>query len=50
MGSEHRCRKAEALCTRLSEKDAKNEDTGQTGLKRLQRKKEENEKGKRKVA
>ena len=38
------------VCARLSEKDAKNEDTGQTGLKRLQRKKEENEKGKRKVA
>ncbi|QUB89880.1 hypothetical protein [Prevotella denticola] len=50
MGSEHRCRKAEALCARLSEKDAKNEDTGQTALKRLQKKKEEAGKGKRKVA
>ena len=47
MGSECRCRKAEALCARLSEKDAKNEDTGQTGLKRLQKKKEETGKGKK---
>lgn len=49
MGSERRCRKAEALCARPSEKDAKNEDAGQTGLKRLQRKKEETGKGKREV-
>lgn len=48
MGSERRCRKAEALCARPSEKNAKDEDAGQTGLKRLQRKKKKPEKEKRK--
>ena len=50
MGSERRCRKAEALCARPSEKDAKNEDAGQTALKRLQRKKKKPKKEKKKVA
>lgn len=50
MGSERRCRKAEALYARPSEKDAKNEDAGQTGLKKITEEKEETEKGKREVA
>lgn len=50
MGSERRCRKAEALCTRPPEKDAKNEDAGRTGLKKITEEKEETGKGKREVA
>lgn len=46
MRSECRCRKAEALCARPSEKDAKNEDAGQTGLKKITEEKEETEKEK----
>ena len=46
MRSERRCRKAEALCARPSEKDAKNEDAGQTGLKKITEEKEETGKGK----
>ena len=47
MRSEHRCRKAEVLCARLSEKDAKNEDAGQTGLKKITEEKRRNRKRKK---
>ena len=50
MGSECRCRKAEALCVRPSEKDAKNEDAGQTRFEEIAEEKEETGKGKREVA
>lgn len=50
MGSERRCRKAEALCARPSEKDAKNEDAGQTRFEEIAEEKEETGKGKREVA
>ena len=47
MGSERRCRKAEALCAKSSEKDAKNEDAGQTGLKKITEEKRRNRKRKK---
>ena len=47
MGSERRCRKAEALCARPSEKNAKNEDAGQTGLKKITEEKRRNRKRKK---
>lgn len=47
MGSERRCRKAEALCARPSEKDAKNEDAGQTRFEEIAEEKRRNRKRKK---
>lgn len=47
MGSERRCRKAEALCARPSEKNAKNEDAGQTRFEEIAEEKRRNRKRKK---